>query len=131
MSYTFAGSGAGSISAYVSTQSALAENLGADGDGDTPVLVLEDRGNQLAYVIEGTVEEIADLITRMESLIPLMLAHRIADEAELDAQGSTWVVFNAETGQSTEDMRYATKREARDWINSRTMPWNFGMRREP
>jgi hypothetical protein len=43
----------------------------------------------------------------------------------------TWVVFNESTGESREDMRFATKREARDWINSRIFPWEFGMRYEP
>jgi hypothetical protein len=41
-----------------------------------------------------------------------------------------WVVWNIETGYSDEEMRFASKRGARDWINERIMPWNFMIRYE-
>lgn len=41
-----------------------------------------------------------------------------------------WVVFALDSGQSTEAMRFATRKEAKDFIASRTMPWEFGMRWE-
>lgn len=42
-----------------------------------------------------------------------------------------WVVWVLDSGWSDESMRFATKREAKAYIASRTMPWEFGMRYEP
>jgi hypothetical protein len=42
----------------------------------------------------------------------------------------TWVVFVEDTGESREDMRFGSHREARDFINSRIFPWEFGLRYE-
>jgi hypothetical protein len=43
----------------------------------------------------------------------------------------TWVVYSNDSGESTEDMRFATRKEAKAWIHSRTFPWEFGYRYEP
>lgn len=41
-----------------------------------------------------------------------------------------YVVWVIDTGYSDESMRFATKREAVDFINAKTMPWNFDYRYE-
>lgn len=35
-----------------------------------------------------------------------------------------------DAGWSDESMRFAGRREAQDWINEKTMPWNYGIRYE-
>ena len=41
-----------------------------------------------------------------------------------------FIVFNTQTGESTEDMRFATRIEAETWIAWQWNEWEFDIREE-
>lgn len=66
MSYTLMGSAATDIMVQFGTDEEIAENIGGDATDDTTVrLVLNDGGNQIAYVIHGTPQEWVALANRI------------------------------------------------------------------
>lgn len=70
MSYTLSGSAANSVLADLVTDAVIAEEYGGE-ETDSPELrlVLEDPGNQLAYVIEGTQEQLRALAARITQAV--------------------------------------------------------------
>lgn len=70
MSYTLSGSRANNVLVDLVTDLVIAEEYGGE-ETDSPELrlLLDDPGNQLAYVIEGTEEQLRALARRIADVV--------------------------------------------------------------